>query len=289
MFNNPGGQPSKPANVAMQGRNPLKSFTDSMTRAAAATQRQGMTGAPQLSSSSSSGPALDQRLAGHMAGGPSAAAMDASFMNIDNHPMAESRFWISFWSEAVGVEEFVWQLPRKAVRNWAQEFDGRQVNQMRPAMMHPVRSESAAPPTVAFAGPAMQQPQQHQQTVLHPMPPQLYHQAPLPPPVQVPLQQQAVTSLSDATTAATVDKNVDVDAAKRMVETMRSSGNAKFANSQFVDFVDQIVKGDLQLADDKDASRAMRITDDGMKLASGVFVEQTHPCEGRSGVFDPER
>ncbi|KAF4707030.1 Peroxisomal membrane signal receptor PTS1, partial [Perkinsus olseni] len=254
MFNNPGGQPSKPANVALQGRNPLKSFTDSMTRAAAATQRQGMTGAPQLSSSSSSGPALDQRLAGHMAGGPSAAAMDASFMNIDNHPMAE--------------------ITTQGAATWAQEFDGRQVNQMRPAMMHPVRSESAAPPTVAFAGPAMQQPQQHQQTVFHPMPPQLYHQAPLPPPVQVPLQQQAVTSPSDATTAATVDKNVDVDAAKRMVETMRSSGNAKFANSQFVDFVDQIVKGDLQLADDK---RAMRITDDGMKLASGVFVEQTHP------------
>ncbi|KAF4742576.1 Peroxisomal membrane signal receptor PTS1, partial [Perkinsus olseni] len=163
--------------------------------------------APQLSSSSSSsGPALDQRLAGHMAGGPSAAAMDASFMKVDNHPMAE--------------------ITTQGAANWAQEFDGRQVNQMRPAMMHPVRSESAAPPT-------------------------LYHQAPLPPPVHVPLQQQAVTSPSDATTAATVDKSVDVDAAKRMVETMRSSGNAKFANSQFVDFVDQIVKGDLQLADDK--------------------------------------
>ncbi|KAF4735551.1 Peroxisomal membrane signal receptor PTS1, partial [Perkinsus olseni] len=142
-------------------------------------------------------------------------------------------------------------ITTQGAANWAQEFDGRQVNQMRPAMMHPVRSESAAPPTVAFAGPAMQQPQQHQQAVFHPMPPQLYHQAPLPPPVHVPLQQQAVTSPSDATTAATVDKSVDVDAAKRMVETMRSSGNAKFANSQFVDFVDQIVKGDLQLADDK--------------------------------------
>lgn len=45
MFNNPGGgQPSKPTNVAMQGRNPLKSFTDSMTRAAVATQRQGIAG-----------------------------------------------------------------------------------------------------------------------------------------------------------------------------------------------------------------------------------------------------
>ncbi|KAF4662552.1 Peroxisomal membrane signal receptor PTS1 [Perkinsus chesapeaki] len=67
-----------------------------------------------------------------------------------------------------------------------------------------------------------------------------------------PMVQQPIVA-SENKPAADVKREgaVDMEAAKRMVETMRASGNAKFANSQFVDFVDQIVKGDLQLSDDK--------------------------------------
>ena len=39
--------------------------------------------------------------------------------------------------------------------------------------------------------------------------------------------------------------NDDLAAAKRMVELLRNSGNPKFANSTFVDFIDQVASGDL--------------------------------------------
>ena len=38
----------------------------------------------------------------------------------------------------------------------------------------------------------------------------------------------------------------DMSAAKRMVELMRNSGNPKFANSNFVEFIDQVASGNLQ-------------------------------------------
>merc|ERR1719201_1562224 len=41
------------------------------------------------------------------------------------------------------------------------------------------------------------------------------------------------------------DKN-DMTQAAQMVEMLRNSGNPKFANSQFVDFIDKVSKGDLQ-------------------------------------------
>jgi len=41
----------------------------------------------------------------------------------------------------------------------------------------------------------------------------------------------------------------DLAQAAQMVEMLRSSGNPKFANSQFVSFIDQVSKGDLQFKD----------------------------------------
>jgi Flp pilus assembly protein TadD len=43
--------------------------------------------------------------------------------------------------------------------------------------------------------------------------------------------------------------NDDLAAAKRMVEVLRNSGNPKFANCTFVDFIDQVAQGDLKFRD----------------------------------------
>lgn len=45
---------------------------------------------------------------------------------------------------------------------------------------------------------------------------------------------------------AQVTDNGDLGQAAQMVEMLRNSGNPKFANSQFVDFIDRVSKGDLQ-------------------------------------------
>ena len=42
----------------------------------------------------------------------------------------------------------------------------------------------------------------------------------------------------------------DLSQAAQMVEMLRSSGNPKFQNSQFVSFVDKISKGDLKFEND---------------------------------------
>merc|ERR1719362_1515519 len=45
------------------------------------------------------------------------------------------------------------------------------------------------------------------------------------------------------------DESADLEQAAQMVEMLRSSGNPKFANSQFVNFIDKVSKGDLQFKD----------------------------------------
>mmetsp|Transcript_32744 Transcript_32744/g.71486 ORF Transcript_32744/g.71486 Transcript_32744/m.71486 type:complete len:786 (-) Transcript_32744:119-2476(-) len=49
--------------------------------------------------------------------------------------------------------------------------------------------------------------------------------------------------------AAEVGDQADLGHAAQMVEMLRNSGNPKFANSQFVDFIDKVSKGDLQFTD----------------------------------------
>merc|ERR1719454_939948 len=43
-----------------------------------------------------------------------------------------------------------------------------------------------------------------------------------------------------------VQDQADMTQAAQMVEMLRNSGNPKFANSQFVSFIDKVSKGDLQ-------------------------------------------
>merc|ERR1712178_625831 len=63
--------------------------------------------------------------------------------------------------------------------------------------------------------------------------------------------QKTAVEPAPAESVETVEKPVEVDQADlgqaaEMVHMLRTSGNPKFANSQFVEFIDRVSKGDLQ-------------------------------------------
>ena len=83
-------------------------------------------------------------------------------------------------------------------------------------------------------------------------PPLVLNQARRPPGVMFHPSQymgSVYTPESQQVSAPVVAENDDLAAAKRMVEVLRGSGNPKFANSTFVDFIDQVANGDLKLKD----------------------------------------
>jgi tetratricopeptide (TPR) repeat protein len=55
--------------------------------------------------------------------------------------------------------------------------------------------------------------------------------------------------------------NDDLAAAKKMVEMLRNSGNPKFANCTFVDFIDQVAQGDLKIKDGQVIDRSGKAVD----------------------------
>merc|ERR1719159_1453798 len=66
-------------------------------------------------------------------------------------------------------------------------------------------------------------------------------------PVQVaPKPAAPVVAEKQAAPVENVTEQADLDQAAQMVEMLRNSGNPKFANSQFVSFIDKVSKGDLQ-------------------------------------------
>jgi tetratricopeptide (TPR) repeat protein len=79
---------------------------------------------------------------------------------------------------------------------------------------------------------------------LHPAP-FMFHSPP--PQLMTHVPPTAQSSLS--TSAEPESVNDDLAAAKRMVEMLRNSGNPKFANCTFVDFIDQVAQGDLKFRD----------------------------------------
>jgi peroxin-5 len=74
-----------------------------------------------------------------------------------------------------------------------------------------------------------------------------------------PRQAEPMTSSSTPVTAESV--NDDLAAAKRMVEVLRGTGNPKFANCTFVDFIDQVAEGDLKFKDGQVVDREGRPVD----------------------------
>merc|ERR1719456_254360 len=58
--------------------------------------------------------------------------------------------------------------------------------------------------------------------------------------------QQAQMEAAFAEAQKEVQDQADMTQAAQMVEMLRNSGNPKFANSQFVNFIDKVSKGDLQ-------------------------------------------
>ena len=78
------------------------------------------------------------------------------------------------------------------------------------------------------------------------------HPGPMMAPVytpQAPISSSIDSAVRSETSSAPVSVNDDLSAAKRMVEMLRNSGNPKFANSTFVDFIDQVTTGDLRFED----------------------------------------
>ena len=55
--------------------------------------------------------------------------------------------------------------------------------------------------------------------------------------------------------------NDDLAAAKRMVEMLRNSGNPKYANSTFVDFIDQVANRELSFKDDTVVDKDGKVVD----------------------------
>lgn len=72
----------------------------------------------------------------------------------------------------------------------------------------------------------------------------------------VPQTSIAPTPLQSQSASPGESVNDDLAAAKRMVEILRGSGNPKFANSTFVDFIDQVATGDLKLSNGQVVDRA---------------------------------
>jgi peroxin-5 len=64
-----------------------------------------------------------------------------------------------------------------------------------------------------------------------------------------PISSSIDSAVRSEISSAPVSVNDDLSAAKRMVEMLRNSGNPKFANSTFVDFIDQVTTGDLRFED----------------------------------------
>lgn len=74
--------------------------------------------------------------------------------------------------------------------------------------------------------------------------------------------------------------NADMMQAAQMVEMLRNSGNPKFANSQFVNFIDQVSKGDLQFKENTVVDREGNevdwdtLYDTGVATASNDELQQ---------------
>merc|ERR1719171_2053696 len=52
-----------------------------------------------------------------------------------------------------------------------------------------------------------------------------------------------------------MDQQAGMEAAKQMADTLRRSGNPKFENSQFVQFIDQVGQGNIKFLDNKVVDR----------------------------------
>merc|ERR1719409_849020 len=88
------------------------------------------------------------------------------------------------------------------------------------------------------------------------------------PVVPQPVAVDAAPKVAEATPEAVVQEPVpdqsdqaDLAQAAMMVEMLRNSGNPKFANSQFVNFIDKVSKGDLQFKENTVIDRAGNTVD----------------------------
>jgi peroxin-5 len=117
----------------------------------------------------------------------------------------------------------------------------------------------------------------------HPVPPMLQHFGP--PLYQNPVYTPPAYATSISTTQAnkaedSYSVNDDLAAAKRMVEMLRKSGNPKYANSTFVDFIDQVANRELRFKDGEVVDKDGKVVNwdsiyetDGQDVGVGSMLE----------------
>mmetsp|Transcript_111832 Transcript_111832/g.311216 ORF Transcript_111832/g.311216 Transcript_111832/m.311216 type:complete len:743 (-) Transcript_111832:111-2339(-) len=148
------------------------------------------------------------------------------------------------------------QMPRAAIRppgaDWAAEFAGPMHGpgpaDMEAAFHHAQKAQMEA----AFAEAQQGQMEAAFRAAAAPLPPhaemeEAFRQAAAGPQADMEAAfQQAQEAQMEAAFAEAQQDQADLGQAAQMVEMLRNSGNPKFANSQFVNFIDKVSKGDLQ-------------------------------------------
>eukprot|EP00928_Gymnodinium_smaydae_P077985 TRINITY_DN6157_c0_g1_i1.p1 TRINITY_DN6157_c0_g1~~TRINITY_DN6157_c0_g1_i1.p1 ORF type:complete len:761 (-),score=185.40 TRINITY_DN6157_c0_g1_i1:55-2238(-) len=148
--------------------------------------------------------------------------------------------------------------------DWAADFAAQQMAQgqapasssmapgpMQHGPMGPCGGVSPMEMQAAFQMSAMRRAQQQAMRPAMPV-----AQQPAPVAAAAPVQAKDAPVVEVAKHPEPVTEEADLSQAAAMVEMLRNSGNPKFANSQFVNFIDKVSKGDLQFKDNSVVDRA---------------------------------
>jgi peroxin-5 len=123
--------------------------------------------------------------------------------------------------------------------NWADQFVPNPIAQIASQIGHHAQFRQPPPPMIQHFGPPM-----FQNPIYIP---------------HAPIYNPAISSTT--TTSNPLSVNDDLAAAKRMVEMLRNSGNPKYANSTFVDFIDQVANKELKFKDGEVVDREGKVVD----------------------------
>lgn len=173
------------------------------------------------------GDAMGNQLLQHMQAGPG-LPQQAFFQPMQSSPIG------STWAADIGGQSM------GPASDWGQEFARQQQRQLGPGS---VAASSTQVPMGMMAPPGPVRPMMAPMVPMGPMgmPPQVVAPAPVPAQASQPHATSQHETRQDAE---------DMTQPRQMVEMLRNSGNPKFANSQFVEFIHQVTTGDLQFKED---------------------------------------
>jgi len=201
------------------------------------------------------GPGMPQQLRAHMAQGQQGPMMYPSFFELGMGPQPME------WAQEFAQNHPAQQMQRMpgpvAQENWAAQFQASS-SISAPSAVAPM--QSAGPPMMGpMLGPPMMGPMMMGPPMMGMSAPSMpftetYSQKQHPPsPVT---EQVAAPAVQDPLTAEIQGKNAtpdtgDLEQARQMVEMLKNSGNPKFMNSTFVNFIDRVAKGDVTFQENK--------------------------------------